>query len=295
MSLINALLGSRNTLRFLTRAERAPLQEWMEARPACSAFALGFLDRFGMSGTRENRFFDFAVMGPDGGWTLVALIVHGVLVHVLHGDEPSSRKLGQLVLRRRQMVTMVSGRREPVLALAEALLPRGASPRSEQAQILMQRLGPMEPPVEGLPASFRKARMTDLHQVLAATLAMHEEEMGSPNTDEDVDSLMRAAYAKIQDSRSWICTGENSDAIDFKATIGTPTASGAQLEGIWTAPDRRGQGLAKRCLRGLCAELSREFPLLSLTVGAENEPALRLYRSLGFEEVMPWATVYLDD
>lgn len=296
MSIITTLLGTRNSVRFLTLADRDQLRNWMMARPAQCAFCLGWLDRFGMSGSKENRFFDFVVIGAGDDWELVALIVHGALLCVMKGDELTAKRLGLFLSKRSAVFQTLVGPDIPVTILSEALNTDFNPPRVDQSQVLMQRKR-ADAPVHTLNTDdrFRKASLKDLALVVDATLRMHEEEIGVPNTDRDVDSLIRSTYQKLQEGRIWICEGVHAGQLDFKASISLPTDAVAQIEGVWTNPERRGKGVARRCLHSMCGELEQTYPMLSLTVGAANEHAIRLYRALGFEEIQPWRTVYLDD
>lgn len=269
----------------------------MEARPAQCAFALGWLDRFGMSGTRANSFFDFLVAGPHGAWSSVALVVHGALLCVLEGERASAHRLGSFLARRRATFQTLIGPDEASEILTGYLCAPGREPRVVQRQWLMIKHRPSvhELAVDRFSGRFRHATMQDLPFVLEGTLAMHEEETGVANTDHDIEALIGSTFQKIQESRVWMLSEVDSSKVLFKASIALPTPIVAQIEGVWTAPNARGQGFAGACLRAMCIELFERCPALSLTVGMSNEPALRLYRALGFETVAPWRTVYIED
>ncbi len=65
------------------------------------------------------------------------------------------------------------------------------------------------------------------------------------------------------------------------------SADGAQLEAVWTAPERRGKGLATRALTDLSARLLRRLPRVVLGVATVNTPAVRLYERVGFQSAGP--------
>jgi ribosomal-protein-alanine acetyltransferase len=120
-------------------------------------------------------------------------------------------------------------------------------------------------------------------------------------TEGDVDPVMalaaalehapqwpRSAYLAALDPKATprrialIAEEPESDALAGFA-VASLMESLAELETIAVAPERRRQGLARRLLFALTAELrpagAREF---ILEVRASNHPALELYRSLGF-------------
>jgi len=67
-----------------------------------------------------------------------------------------------------------------------------------------------------------------------------------------------------------------------KAGTNALTARWAQIGGVYTVPERRGQGLQKRLMAHLLARLASEGRGACLFVKKRNAPALALYRALGF-------------
>jgi GNAT superfamily N-acetyltransferase len=66
-----------------------------------------------------------------------------------------------------------------------------------------------------------------------------------------------------------------------------------QLRHLFVAPERRGLGAA-RCLTAAAIEFARQERYLRIVLDTDKvqlEPAYLLYRSLGFEECAPFATV----
>lgn len=87
----------------------------------------------------------------------------------------------------------------------------------------------------------------------------------------------------------WV--GERDGELCFFCNAGPRSKQTLQLQGIWTPPKLRGSGLASAALFGVCEELLSEVPSLSLYVNGFNEPALRLYRRLGFRQVGEFKTL----
>jgi len=71
--------------------------------------------------------------------------------------------------------------------------------------------------------------------------------------------------------------------IPFKAEASAWTPSAVQLQQVWTDPEMRGRGHARRALQDLCRLLLESTPCVCLFVRAENEPAIRLYESVGMK------------
>lgn len=87
----------------------------------------------------------------------------------------------------------------------------------------------------------------------------------------------------------WV--GERDGNLCFFCNAGPRSTQTLQLQGIWTPPRLRGQGLASAALFGVCSELLRDVPTLSLYVNGFNTGALKLYERTGFSQVGEFATL----
>jgi predicted GNAT family acetyltransferase len=135
----------------------------------------------------------------------------------------------------------------------------------------------------------RRGRRDDLDRLTVAAAAMHREEMG-------VDPLAidpvgwRHRMASLID-RGWSFLLVEGGEIAFKVELSAWTPDAVQLQGVWTRPELRRQGVATAALAAVCAELLAEVPVCSLYLNSYNEPAMRLYRRIGFRQVGEFATV----
>ena len=72
------------------------------------------------------------------------------------------------------------------------------------------------------------------------------------------------------------------------------TPDAAQVSGVYTPPERRNRGLARRALSELCMRLFDRSRIVCLFVNDFNAPALALYRRLGFKTLADWASAFYD-
>jgi predicted GNAT family acetyltransferase len=93
----------------------------------------------------------------------------------------------------------------------------------------------------------------------------------------------------IEEQLWWV--GESLGRLCFFCNIGPWCPKTVQLQGIWTPPEYRGRGLATAALSAICDRLLDDSPELSLYVNDFNEPAIALYRRLGFEVVSEFRTL----
>jgi uncharacterized protein len=137
-----------------------------------------------------------------------------------------------------------------------------------------------EPPEPG-ETGLRPALSSDLDLLLPSCAAAHEEELGLNPIERDRDGFRWRTRVQIAAGRSWLW--EEKGRILFKAEASAWTPSAVQLQQVWTDPEMRGRGHARRALQDLCRLLLESTPCVCLFVRAENEPAIRLYESVGMK------------
>ncbi|MYS87193.1 GNAT family N-acetyltransferase [Streptomyces sp. SID5474] len=137
----------------------------------------------------------------------------------------------------------------------------------------------------------RRVRPDELDLVMPACVAMFTEEVGVSPLIGDGGTLYRArvaeliaggrAFARIEDGR-----------VVFKAEIGAVTRHACQIQGVWVAPERRGEGLSEIGMAAVLRHaLSEVAPIASLYVNSYNGPARAAYRRVGFAETGAFMSV----
>jgi hypothetical protein len=138
-------------------------------------------------------------------------------------------------------------------------------------------------------SGLRAATLGDLDLLLPACAATHHEELGVNPLARDPEGFRRRTIAQIDEGRSWLWAEDGT--ILFKAEASAWTPSAVQLQQVWVDPPARGRGNATRGLRDLCRLLLESTPAVCLFVRPENEPAIRLYDSVGMEQVGSYRSV----
>jgi predicted GNAT family acetyltransferase len=120
---------------------------------------------------------------------------------------------------------------------------------------------------------------------------MFTEEVGVSPELGDGGASYRARVAElVRSGRSFVRVEDGR--VVFKAEIGAVSRAACQVQGVWVAPDRRGEGLSVTGMAAVVrASLAEIAPVVSLYVNDFNAPALAAYRRVGFEQVGTFATV----
>ncbi|MFI6979438.1 GNAT family N-acetyltransferase [Embleya sp. NPDC050154] len=137
----------------------------------------------------------------------------------------------------------------------------------------------------------RRVRPDELDLMMPACVAMFTEEVGVSPLIGDGGTLYRARVAElIAGGRAFARIEEGR--VVFKAEIGAVTRHACQIQGVWVAPERRGEGLSEIGMAAVLRHaLSEVAPIASLYVNSYNGPARAAYRRVGFAETGTFMSV----
>ncbi len=224
----------------------------------------------------------FGLEHPEQGVLAVALI--GTL---LVPWAPNPRDLGPLAagLRSRVDTTqLIVGQRDQVAALQTLLAPSlGAARlvRAEQPHYAVD-LDSLQPPPER-PAPLRRAGVGDLEAVVEAGAAMHLEEVGFDPLQLDADGYRERMLTLIR--RGWVWIWLEAGSLCFKAECSAVTAEAVQIQGVWTRPEMRRQGMGTLGMATLAQRLLQEAAAVTLFVNDFNQTAIGVYERVGFRRI----------
>jgi len=137
----------------------------------------------------------------------------------------------------------------------------------------------------------RPVEVSELDLLLPACVAMFTEEVGVSPIGSDGGSGYRARVRELITGGRAFARIEDGEVV-FKAELGAVSAAVCQIQGVWVAPARRGEGLTAGGMAAVAAlAMARVAPVVSLYVNHYNEPALRAYRRVGFDQVGTYMSV----
>ena len=159
--------------------------------------------------------------------------------------------------------------------------------RGDQPVMVIEREAAVRVPADPL---VRRVREDEIDILMPACVAMFTEEVGvSPLAGGGAEpyrariaELVRAgrAFARIERGR-----------VVTKAEIGAVGDGVCQVQGVWTAPELRGQGLGLAAMAQI-VHLARDIsPTVSLYVNDFNVVARHVYERVGFTQSATFATV----
>ncbi|MGA4669820.1 GNAT family N-acetyltransferase [Propionibacteriaceae bacterium Y1923] len=274
----------RARVRVLGRSDLEQAMTLLNANPIENLFVLARVATHGL----ERLHLGCEVYGLEGDGQLRALVHAGSNVVPVNVDQDNVALFAQRIGPLRQ-ASSIMGNAAQVRMLWEELSRRGSSwsrVREVRArQPLMAISG--DPLVEGDPR-VRVVTMDDFRAYFTAAVAMYTEEVGvSPM--ESSGSYRRYMQELVSQGRAFGII-ENGKVL-FKADIGAVFGPLCQIQGVWLAPELRGQRVSVPAMAQVVRLAQPRYPVQSLYVNDFNTRARRLYHTVGFETVGEFATV----
>ena len=251
-----------------------------------------------------SKIHDGALTEPDGAaqgrflgafdgerLTGVMFLGSGGLV-VFASDQPHVRKrFAERAWEERARIRLVVGEWEQVTDFWGHLTASGLSSSRDWREVFMvAALGDLAD--ERLP-ELRLAVPGDLDQLADLAARAYLEETGM-----DPIATMGAGYRRhlarnLEERASYVL--EDKGRLVFKADLSARCPIGAQIVGVFTEPDRRGQGLARRGVGEIVRRLHAEgLPAVCLFVREDNAPARRAYERAGFLPSMHYRRLFVE-
>lgn len=234
-----------------------------------------------------------ALLGVDDGHRLRSMCWTSANVVPIGADDAALDAFATRLRRKRRRCSSIFGDAGQVLGLWERLERHWGDARSVRRDQPMMAVSTSPGAGPGaVDGRVRRARVDEVDQVLPASAAMFTEEIGYPPYAGSDRDYRRMVTSLIAAGHTFVVT--EGHKVIFKADIGSLAAGVAQLQGVWVAPERRGQGIATPAMRAVVQQiLETVAPTVTLYVNAYNEPALRTYEAAGFRQVGKFATVIL--
>lgn len=223
-----------------------------------------------------------------GGGLESMLFVGANVVPVETTDQARSAFARELIKSGRRSSSIL-GPRDQVLDLWHRISPVWGNPRATRGN---QPLLTLDSHAQGSRNhGVRAVDPDELSVLLPASIHMFTEEVGvSPIAHGGQAQYERRVAEVIEQGHAFAFIQEGE--VLFKAEVGFVAGEIAQLQGVWVAPHMRGKGLAAPSIAQVVDVVQTKLaPIVSLYVNDFNEPALRTYTRVGFQQVGTFATV----
>jgi predicted GNAT family acetyltransferase len=237
----------------------------------------------------EPRLLAGEIWGRYDAGQLVAACHVGANLVPVECTEDDARAFAERALTRPRSVVTIVGPQDQVWPMWDSLSESWGP--SREARWDQPHLELAQAPLVAPDPAVRQTTPDDFDALYPACVAMYTEEVGVDPEAEGGAPIYRSRVRQLI-GLGWSFARIERGRVVFKAEVAHATPSAAQIQGVWVAPERRGQGLAAAGVAAVVAACRLEIaPVASLYVNVWNEPARRAYAKVGFEQSGTFATI----
>ncbi len=253
------------------------LKALLGREPVHNLYLLGLLEEFGVVPqpgrapfAHYGRFVDGALtatvfVGGEGGLLVPSASMANAVADIVK-TLTGKVKLGAAV-----------GEKGCIDAVVQHLTA-SARPRLSRTQRLFSvsadDLGPFTNP------TLRLATEADLDQVVELSAASVKEMLERDPLEEDPEGFVARVKQRVKGKRTYVLEGQGR--LVFKIDVGSRSAWGAELEGVYTVPDERRRGHATLSLGQISRHLLSSLPRLTLRVDDLDPGLAGVARKVGY-------------
>lgn len=263
-------------LRFLTEADKPEVLEFLAVRPVHTVVMTGFIQDNGME-SADNRGKFYGYKNARGKLEGVVLIGHTTLI------EPRSEDalMAFAIIARQSVIPihilMSDGKTTERFWRHYAGETR--KPRLVCDELLFELNFPFL--VQECNWEIRPAKANELDQIAEAHAEVAFIESGINPLDKDREGFLKRTLRRIEKERTFAVF--DGGKLVFKADIVAETSDVIYLEGIYVAPEYRGQSVGSSCLAKLSLRLLNRVQHICLLSNIEFKKAHGSFLKAGYK------------
>jgi len=206
------------------------------------------------------------------------------------GDERVTTALGHFVASSPMSHEILFGPEDEVARILDAARKYGRKLVEIRRQQMMATTGPPAPdkPVAVRGFAMRASLRPDLPWLLDTHAAMCREDLGVDQVGRNRSAYESYFSGLIKRGRSYVIEVQGRRV--GKAEVPLTSDHAWLVEGVFTVPELRGQGLATRMMAELVAAAWADHRATCLYVHRRNKRAVAVYERVGFQTISPWTT-----
>lgn len=273
------------TVDLLFEADRVETLEFLSERPVHNVVMTSFILDNGMRNI-SNRGDFYGHRDADGKLDGVALIGHTTLVEA---RTPEALKALAFAARRFEgMIHLVMSNGDDAAEFWSYLTGGAKQPRLTCVEKLFELSFPF--PVPSSTFELTLGTEAQLLEIAEAQAEIAFVESGKNPLEIDREGFLQRVVRRIDQGRIFVVVKDGK--LIFKADVIAETPDTAYLEGVYVAPEYRGQGIGSSCLAQLACELLGRVPNVCLLSNVDFETAHASYRRAGFRDTGQCTTLF---
>jgi predicted GNAT family acetyltransferase len=280
-----AAARASGTPHTLSPADAPEVLAFLAGRPPHTVNIASLVRDNGLS-SPLNRGTFHAFRDERGRLEGVALIGHAILFE--SRSERATAAFARLA-QQHPNAHIILGESAPVELFWSHYAEGGQPSRRLCRELLLEQRWPVE--ARASVKELRPATADDAEAVLTVHAGMVFEQSGVNPLESDPEGFRARCLRRIERGRTWVVT--EGGRLVFKAEVYAETPQAAYLEGVYVAPERRGEGHGLRCLSQLTRGLLLRADSVCLLVNELNIAARAFYRKAGYRRRAAYDTIFL--
>jgi len=267
---------SARTVEQLAPEDAGLLRAFLTRDATHNMYALGILEEFGIA-PHSGRAFWGRFWGRDLSAVLFVGGEGGLLLPSASDPQEISAIAEQVSAHGTLKLRAALGDKAAVDGLMKHFCPD--RPRVSRTYklytVTADDLGPFTNP------ALRLARDSDVPQLVEMAAASVREQIDRDPLREDPEGFKARVAQRVRGKRTYVLADERKKLV-FKVDVGSRSQYGAELEGVYTAPEERGQDYATLSLGQISRFLLSSLPRLTLRVDDRDPWLAGVARKVGY-------------
>lgn len=285
ISFVKAVPNLSN-LQVLTEIERQEVLEFLQKRPVHTVVMTSFIQDNGLE-SKDNRGIFYGYRNLQGQLDGIALIGHTTLIESRSEDALMAFAIAAKTSETPIYILMSDG--NTTETFWQYFAAENQKPRLVCTELLFELNFPFL--VQNCNWEIRQAKAEELDQIAEAHAEVALIESGVNPLEKDREGFLKRTLKRIEKGRTFVVF-ENGKLV-FKADIVAETSETVYLEGIYVAPEYRGQGVASECLSELSRQLLNRVQHICLLSNVEFKNAHRSFLKAGFKNTDCCQTIFV--
>lgn len=270
----------------LKNEDRNEMLAFLNYRPVHTVVMTSFIQDNGVkSGLNRGKFFGY--YNNAGKLEGVALIGHTTLV-----EARSENALKALAFKARSSETpihLIMSSGQEAEEFWHYYGDGTREPRLTCTELLFELHFPFLVP--DCDREIREATLDELEQVAEAQAAIAFMESGVDPMERDREGFLKRCARRIEQGRTFVVVEDRK--LVFKADIVAETSETVYLEGVYVAPEFRGQGVGSSCLAELTLDILKRVPNVCMLSNINFIEAHLSYIKAGFRNTDFCTTLFV--
>lgn len=275
-----------NKIERLNAVNEQEVLAFLKLRPVHTVVMTSFIQDNGMENP-DNRGIFYGYHNAQGTLEGVALIGHTTLIEAR--SEKSLAAFAHIARRSETPIHIMMSDGKTIETFWNLYSEDGRAPRLVCTELLFELNFPF--PIQNCKWDVRYAKADELEQIAVAHDEVAFIESGSSPMLKDREGFLKRCLKRIEQKRTFVVF--ENDKLVFKADIVAETGDVVYLEGIYVAPEYRGQGVGSSCLSKLSQHLMTRVENVCLLSNVDFKGAHRSFVKAGFKNTDCCQTIFV--